>query len=100
MVNEKGFTFWTLSTDVIKPKNKETSSLNSNTNIRLTDELVVKRIYILAEVISQVFEEINMHYWTSGGTTLGIERHQGLIPWDDDIDICILDTSVELLLSN
>lgn len=31
----------------------------------------------------------NIIYWAVDGTLLGCLRHQGIIPWDNDVDLCI-----------
>jgi len=62
-----------------------------------TEEKTVRRIYNLGRVISKLFTEANLTFWTSSGTTLGMVRHKGLIPWDDDLDICIKEQDEPLL---
>lgn len=58
--------------------------------LRYTPEPTVRRVYSLARDIGRLLAREGIPYWCTGGTLLGIVRHTGLIPWDDDIDICIL----------
>jgi len=43
------------------------------------------------KLVINFFDDNNIKYYLYGGTLLGAIRNNGLIPWDDDIDICILE---------
>ena len=46
-------------------------------------------IKILSD-IKQLCNNSDIKYWIDFGTLLGAVRHKGFIPWDSDIDICVL----------
>ena len=47
---------------------------------------------LLKKVIDRL-DAAGITYWVTGGTLLGCVRHQGMIPWDDDVDLCVLAES-------
>ena len=53
-----------------------------------------------------ICKEHNLQYYACAGTCLGAIRHKGMIPWDDDIDICtsatpdIIKKQYEIIIDN
>ena len=52
------------------------------------NELQKCQLEILKEFI-RVCKKHNLQYYLVGGSCLGAVRHQGFIPWDDDIDVAM-----------
>lgn len=67
--------------------NEEGSTLRK-AQLRMLDMLIV---------FDSICQKHNISYWIDFGTLLGAVRHKGFIPWDDDIDVSILESDMDRL---
>ena len=44
----------------------------------------------MLKVVAEICKENGLQWWLSSGSLLGAARHQGFIPWDDDLDIVMM----------
>lgn len=69
----------------------------SRTKLQLSE--VQDRLFDLMCYIDAFCNRNQIPYYMLGGTALGARRHNGFIPWDDDIDIGMLREDYERFLS-
>ena len=60
---------------------------NPDGSIRRTHQLRMLEMLIYFDKLCR---SNRISYWLTFGTCLGAVRHKGFIPWDDDLDVCML----------
>ena len=55
----------------------------------ITDDEKKELLAQILEKLTVFFAENNIKYYLAFGTLLGAVRHQGFIPWDDDVDLLV-----------
>lgn len=89
--------------DIEKEANKLLIEYRKRGNLDMDNFLTieeVKKIELnILEAIDEICEENNIEYYLCGGSMIGAVRHQGFIPWDDDIDIFLKRSEYEKLIN-
>ena len=57
-----------------------------------------KELYEIMDYVDKIFSHYKIPYWLCGGSLLGACRHKGIIPWDDDLDICCFLENLDEIL--
>lgn len=76
----------------------KTISNTYDKSIKLEGEVLKKYqkyLVMIASDIISICEENEINYHLTGGSALGAYRHNGFIPWDDDIDIDMLGSDFD-----
>jgi hypothetical protein len=55
-----------------------------------TDPRIVASVYRMCKDFDELATKYGIRYVAEGGTLLGIFRHKGFIPWDDDADLQLM----------
>ena len=54
-------------------------------------------LQIMDEIV-RICKKYDINYFLAGGSMIGAARHDGFIPWDDDIDVGMLRPDYERFL--
>lgn len=73
-----------------KNKTKNIYKCFSNTMSTYEEDILIQ----LIQIWDKVSQELNITWSVCAGSYIGVKRHKGRIPWDDDFDITILQKDV------
>lgn len=75
--------------------------LQSDHSVTINDEELSKMQGMLTDMLKDIItvcEDNGFYYVLGGGSALGAIRHQGFIPWDDDIDLNLRRKDVDAFI--
>ena len=55
---------------------------------------------VITDEFVKFCDENNIDYYLLGGSALGAVRHNGFIPWDDDMDVGLMRKDYDFFLEN
>ena len=55
------------------------------------------RMLGLLKFLDDICKKNGLEYWLDSGTLIGAARHGGFIPWDDDVDVCMMKKDADKL---
>jgi len=61
-----------------------------DSNLKLLQEMYTAII----DYLTRICKKLNLDFIASAGTALGAVRHQGFIPWDDDVDMYMFESEI------
>lgn len=68
--------------------------------VRYAKPETLQRALDVLKKTMHALESHGVEYWAVAGTLLGAVRHQGLIPWDDDVDLGVDSTKHKNAIAN
>jgi len=74
-------------------KKRENYTTKGNINdcySNVMSEKEEKILYQLIEIWNKISEELDIKWSVCAGTYIGLKRHKGRIPWDDDFDVTVM----------
>lgn len=58
---------------------------------------VQKANYRALQKLDEICKKYDIQYWIAYGSLIGTIRHKGFVPWDDDLDVCMMREDYEKL---
>ena len=81
------------------------AGFNLKEEVKCDFKITAKRKKLWAEELellseyNRICDKYGIKYFFIGGSAIGVERHKGFIPWDDDIDIGMLRSDFEKFIT-
>ena len=66
---------------------------------KLSLKEIQEESFKILEKLKEIFDQNGWKYYLAYGTLLGAIRHEGFIPWDDDIDLWVPREDYEKFIS-